>query len=210
MNDNTSFFSIICPSYLGNYPNAAKDRDNKIVRMIESVMSQIFQDFELIIIADGCTRTIEICEPYFYEYLPKIRLIEIEKQKTWSGAVRNTGISLAKGEWIVYADIDDMWGENHLQIIKDNVAEYDWVYFDHLTYDKKTKDFITFKTNIDVFGQCGTCSIAHKRSLGAYWNDSSYAHDFKFINTLKTLSSNYGRIPQTEYKICHVPNQFDI
>jgi glycosyltransferase involved in cell wall biosynthesis len=70
-------FSIIVASNLGNYAsNLAKDRDKKIVRMIESVMVQTFQDFELIIVADGCEKTIEICKPYFYEYLPKIRLFQ--------------------------------------------------------------------------------------------------------------------------------------
>ena len=32
-------FSIICPSYLGNYKGAAANREKKIVRMIESVMT---------------------------------------------------------------------------------------------------------------------------------------------------------------------------
>jgi len=207
---NSPFFSIICPSYLGHYNNAAKDRDNKIVRMIESVMTQTFQDFELLIIADGCKKTMEICEPYFYEYLPKIRLFEIEKQKIWSGAVRNAGISKAKGEWITYIDNDDMYGENHLQIIHDNVKEFDWVYADHLTFDKKSNTFVPYNTDIDTYGRCGTSSISHKRALNAYWHSNNYSHDKVFIDTLKVLSKNYGRIPQTEYKVCHAPNQFDV
>ena len=44
--------SVIMPSYLGAYKNAAKDRDRKIVRAINSVVRQTYKDWELIIIAD--------------------------------------------------------------------------------------------------------------------------------------------------------------
>lgn len=198
-------FSLITPSFLGNYHGAASDREKKIVRMIESVMTQTFQDFELIIVADGCDKTIEIVEPYFYEYLPKIRLIKVPKQKNWSGLVRNAGIKSSNGEIITYIDIDDMLGANHLQIIHDNFGTYDWVYADHLVYSNKEKDFVPYKTNIDRKGQCGTSSVSHKRDLGVYWTNNGYEHDFVLINALKAASSNFGRIPQTEYKVCHVP-----
>ncbi len=203
-------FSIIVPSYLGSYQGAATNREQKIVRMIESVMCQTFQDFELIIVADGCERTIDICKPYFYEYLPKIRLLSVDKQRTWSGKVRNAGISKAQGDIITYCDIDDCLGINHLQIINDNFGDADWVYADHLIMDKKDKVPVPYKTNIDVFGQCGTSSISHKRKLGALWVSSKYSHDYDFINTLKSLSSNYGRIPQTEYIVMHTPNGLDL
>jgi hypothetical protein len=74
----------------------------------------------------------------------------------------------------------------------------------------KQKEFVTFKTNIDVHGQCGTSSISHKRELGALWVSHNYSHDKVFIDTLKSLSKNYGRIPQTEYMVCHNPNGIDI
>lgn len=202
-------FSIICPSYLGNYKGAAANRDKKIVRMIESVMAQTFQDFELIIIADGCKKTVEICEPYFYEYLPKIRILEIPKQKTWSGLVRNAGIAKAQGEIITYIDIDDYFGANHLQIINDNFGDYDWVYANHYMWNPKQGKFLEYNTNIEVKGMCGTSSISHKRSMNAYWVNNGYEHDFVFINTLKKISNNYGRIPCTEYMVCHAPHGID-
>jgi glycosyltransferase involved in cell wall biosynthesis len=203
-------FSIIVPSYLGNYANAAKNREQKIVRMIESVMCQTFQDFELIIVADGCERTMEIVKPYFYEYLPKIRLFKVDKQKVWSGKVRNAGILNAKGDIITYVDLDDKLLPNHLQIINDNFGDADWVYYDHLTWSKSEQSFVPYRTNIDVMGMCGTSSISHKRSLNAMWLSNSYLHDKVFIDTLKGISKNYKRIPQTEYCVCHVPNQFDV
>lgn len=202
-------FSIICPSYLGDYPNAAKDRDRKFVRMINSVMAQTFQDFELIIVSDGCEKTIKICEPYFNEYYPKIKLFGIPKQKIWSGAVRNTGISKAQGDIITYIDTDDIIGENHLKIIDANFDTCDWAYADHYIWNAHQEKFVPYRTNIDVHGQCGTSSISHRRSLNAFWLNNSYSHDFDFINTLKSLSKNYKKMQPTQYKVCHTPNGID-
>ena len=199
-------FSVIMPSYLGAYKNAASKREIKIVRAIESVMVQSFSDFELIIIADGCKKTVEICEPYFYEYLPKIRILEIPKQNLWSGAVRNAGIEKANGDIIVYLDIDDVWGENHLQIINDGFGNYDWVWFNYYIWNIMQKQWQIFECNVDIMGRCGTSSIAHKKSIGAYWKDNSYYHDYYFIQTLKARSKNYNRIEMPEYFVCHLPN----
>jgi len=199
-------FSLIMPSYLGAYHNAAKNREEKIVRAIESVLHQTFQDFELIVVSDGCDKTVEIVKPYFYEYMPKIRLVKIPKQRTWSGLVRNAGISLAEGEIITYLDIDDYLGENHLQIINDNFGEMDWVWYNHKIWSVKENAFITYHTDINVHGRCGTSSISHKRSMEAYWINHSYSHDLIFINTLKSISKNYGQVPETEYLVCHMPN----
>ena len=43
-------FSVIIPSYLGHYPTAAKNRDQKIIRAIDSVVDQSFKSWEAIII----------------------------------------------------------------------------------------------------------------------------------------------------------------
>lgn len=195
--------SVVMPSYLGSYKNAAKDRDKKIIRAIESVLSQSYEDWELIVIADGCEKTVEIVKPYFYEYLPHIRLIEIPKQKLWSGKVRNTGISMAHGEIICYLDTDDLIGSNHLQIINDNFGDNDWVFFNDLIWDGK--EFVENHCNMNIKGQCGTSNISHRKTLGAYWHDASYLHDFSFIQSLIGLSHNYSVIPCGEYEIRHRP-----
>ncbi|MFM6993729.1 MAG: glycosyltransferase family A protein, partial [Sediminibacterium sp.] len=124
------------PSFLGSYRNSASNLESKIERAINSVLAQSFEDWELVVIADGCEKTEIIVKPYVYEYLPKVRLLQIPKQKTWSGAVRNAGIFNAKGEIIIYLDVDDYWGTDHLKIVNDNFKKNDWVIFNDWIYNK--------------------------------------------------------------------------
>ena len=197
------------PSFLGFYKNAARDRDKKIKRAIASVIMQSHEDWELIVVADGCEKTSAILEPYVYDYLPKIRLIQVPKQQNWSGAVRNAGIFKADGEIICYLDIDDYFGSNHLQLLNKNFGDNDWVFFNDWNYDLVKNDWFENKVSIEV-GKCGTSNIAHRRSLNAYWRSNNYLHDWVMIRTLQGLSDKYKHIEKCEYMVCHIPNRYDI
>ena len=197
-------FSIIMPSYLGNYKNAASNRERKIHRAVKSVLEQSFQDFELIVISDGCDKTAEIITPYVEDNFPKVRLLQIIKQHNFSGAVRNSGIAYAHGDIIVYLDIDDYFGTDHLKIIDENIGDYDWVYFNDLQYDLGKKEFYDNPVQL-AMGKCGTSNFAHRRSMNIYWMSNNYLHDWVMINTLMSASSNYGKIPSGQYHCCHVP-----
>ena len=96
--------SVVMPSYLGAYKRAAKNRDDKIVRAIKSVQVQTYKDWELLVIADGCEKTVEIVSAIKDK---KVKLHSISKQALWSGAVRNKGLSEAIGDYACYLDIDD-------------------------------------------------------------------------------------------------------
>lgn len=193
------------PSFLGKYSNSANNREQKIIRAINSVLEQSFEDWELIIISDGCEKTNRIVEPLVYEHLPKIRLLNIPKQKLWSGAVRNAGIFKAEGEIICYLDTDDILGSDHLKIINDNFGNSDWVFFNDIKWDKLKNAFRENHCNMTVKGQCGTSNVAHRRDMEAYWQDSSYLHDFFFIHSLINKSKNFKVIPCGQYHIMHIP-----
>lgn len=88
-------FSVIISAY---------NIENYIKRAIDSVLSQTFRDFELIVIND-CSKdsTLEKIKEYNDE-----RLILIDNEKNVGlGAVRNLGIERATGEYIVHLDGDD-------------------------------------------------------------------------------------------------------
>jgi glycosyltransferase involved in cell wall biosynthesis len=202
-------FSIIMPSFLGHYPNAARNREQKFIRALESVLEQSCQDWELIVVSDGCKKTTELITPYVYEYLPKIRLIEIEKQKTFSGAVRNAGIYKASGDVICYLDTDDILGTDHLSIISDNIGNDDWVLFNDWIWNTKTKQWYENHVTIEA-GRCGTSNIAHRTWMGAYWSSNNYLHDWIMIRTLQAMSAKYTHICTGEYYVAHVPNNYDV
>jgi glycosyltransferase involved in cell wall biosynthesis len=193
-------FSIIIPSYLGQYRNAAQNRDTKILRAINSVVTQTYKDFEIIVIADGCEKTVDIMRN-----IQAVDTYYISKSKTWSGEPRNAGIEVAKGDFILYLDIDDLYGENHLKNISDQLAGFDWVWFDDVRYAPKADQWYVNRCNIFQMGKHGTSNICHKRSLPYKWDHTGYAHDYYFIKHLRQ-NTNFARIEGGEYYVCHIPD----
>jgi len=87
--------SVIIPAY---------NRSLLLKRSINSVYSQTFKDFEIIVVDDGST---DNTSSLIKEYNNKIKYIYI----THSGVskARNVGINSANGEWISFLDSDDYW-----------------------------------------------------------------------------------------------------
>lgn len=191
-------FSVIIPSYLGFYPGVARDREQKILRAIASVQHQSFKNFEIIVVADGCQKTMELVRD-----CAGVRSFLIDRGKQFGGGPRNKGIEEARGEWIVYLDIDDMWGTEHLKTIAENLNGYDWVYFNDIHFNSRTGKWFEMPCDVSTKGRHGTSNIAHKR-LGVTWNARGYAHDFYFVQELKKFK-NFGKIPTPEYYVMHIP-----
>lgn len=199
-------FSVVIASFLGPYPNAAKNREGKILRAINSVLSQSLQDFEIIIVADGCKKTVEIMKQVKDH---RVRTFLIPKARQWSGEPRNKGIEEAKGDYIVYLDIDDVYGENHLSGIADKLNGYDWVWFNDIRFMPKMNQWYENPCEIDKIGRHGTSNVCHKRDINARWDYVGYAHDYYFIEQLRK-NPNYAKIEAGEYYVCHIPGIYDV
>jgi len=197
--------SIIMPSYLGKYKSAAENRPQKLVRAIRSIQIQEYEDWELVIVCDGCMESYNIVDKFQDS---RIILKFIPKQPIWSGKVRNEGIKEATGDYICYLDIDDAFAPGHLQgISKATNSAKDWYWTDDYVWNGK--EFRHRKCNIHKVGQCGTSNLVHKKI--AYWKEKdNYAHDWNFINNLKRASSNYKYFREGKYLVCHIPGKFDI
>lgn len=193
-------FTCVIPSFLGQYPGAASRRDEKLVRAVQSVLDQTYTDFELKVIADGCDLTMEIMKQFTD---PRVEAVKIQKAPLWDGAPRNTGLELAKGEFIAYLDIDDYWGDGHLRKIAEGLGEYDWVFFNDLIFSGG--EWVERTCDIRKLGMNGTSNICHKRELGARWAHRGYAHDHHFNQSLMMKSRKYGKIATPEYFVMHIP-----
>lgn len=101
------FYSVIIPVF---------NRPKKIVRCVNSVLSQTFENFEIIIIDDGSTdSTNEIINNLEKE---NDKIISIRLNKNY-GVIfsRNEGIKKSKGDVICFLDSDDIWYKDMLHTI---------------------------------------------------------------------------------------------
>lgn len=88
--------SIIVPVYRA---------EQYLVKCIESILNQTFDDFELILIDDGSPdKSGEICDIYARK---DSRIKVIHKQNGGASSARNAGLEIAKGEYIGFVDSDD-------------------------------------------------------------------------------------------------------
>jgi glycosyltransferase involved in cell wall biosynthesis len=113
LTDKKPFFSVIMPVY--NRADLVKDS-------IASVLSQRFDDFELICIDDGSTDNTLLVLKEIAKKDKRIKLIS--HQNRGRCAARNEGINAAYGEWIAFLDSDDFYLENHLSIMYQLIQKF--------------------------------------------------------------------------------------
>jgi len=87
--------SVIIPTH---------NRARIVGEAIDSVLSQGYDDFELIVVDDGST---DRTEGLVASYFP--RLSYLYQRHRGVSAARNLGIASARGEYISFLDSDDLW-----------------------------------------------------------------------------------------------------
>jgi len=105
------YFSIVIPLY---------NKSNYIEKTLRSVLNQTFTNYEIIIINDGSTDESESKVNGFND-----DRIQLYNQKNQGAAMaRNLGIEKAKHDYIAFLDADDLWMENHLEILKNLIHDF--------------------------------------------------------------------------------------
>ena len=110
---------------------------------VESVLSQTYKDFEILLVDDGSTDSCgEICDDFSKS---DNRIKVIHKQNGGLSDARNVGLSLARAEYIYFLDSDDWIENNLLECVLEKMEKgYDMVVFNYYTV---FPDFISKKTN---------------------------------------------------------------
>lgn len=106
--------SVIVPVY---------NVENYIRRCVESVLSQSYSDWELLLIDDGST---DLSGKICGEYAAKdSRIICIHKDNGGQASARNVGLKEAKGNYIAFLDSDDWLSESFLQVCLNEMLDND-------------------------------------------------------------------------------------
>ncbi|MGI2808285.1 glycosyltransferase family 2 protein [Vibrio vulnificus] len=166
--------SIITPSYNSSL---------YIVETINSVCSQTFSDWEMIIVDDCSTdNSVSVIKSYI-EKDPRVKLIQL-KENSGAAIARNTGIDAAQGRYMAFLDSDDLWLPDKLekQLMFMQADDYPFTF---TAYDK-------IDENGQVFGHIGvpdkvsysdllkTCSIG---CLTAIYDTNFYGKVYMPTNT---------------------------
>lgn len=118
--------SIIIPAY-----NAEKF----LSLLLDSILSQSFKDFEIIIVNDGSTdNTAQILTDYSAN---DKRIKVIHKSNEGVAIARNIALKQAQGEYILFCDADDIMFPDALQHIVDTIQQTP---VDYLRYEFRTID----------------------------------------------------------------------
>lgn len=103
--------SVVIPAY-----NAEKH----IHRSLESVLTQTYSEFEVVVVNDGSVdQTSDVVRAYTD---PRIRLVE--QPNAGVSAARNRGVEVARGDWIAFIDSDDRWEPRFLETVVSTARKF--------------------------------------------------------------------------------------
>ena len=110
MQDDTIYISVVIPLY---------NKQNAIAATLQSVLSQTYTNYEIIVVDDGSTdgsadvaeAILQECMVYGVECKGKV----IRKANGGVSSARNRGIQEAKYDYIALLDGDDLWDEHYLE-----------------------------------------------------------------------------------------------
>lgn len=94
-----SLISVVIPTH---------NRSNLLIRAINSVLNQTYNNIEIIVVSDGSTDETKSVVEEFMEKDNRIRFIEYHPARG-GNAARNMGIEAASGEYVAFLDDDDEW-----------------------------------------------------------------------------------------------------
>ncbi|OXL20538.1 glycosyltransferase family 2 protein [Psychrobacter sp. DAB_AL32B] len=123
------YLSLVIPFF-----NSAH-KCKRLLKRVKEIMSSDL-DLELILVDDGSTDDTYRLLTDFRDSLPQANITVIKQKNKGPGGARNTGLKLAKGEYVWFVDSDDDITLEALACIKDNCDhQYDFIDFNIISSD---------------------------------------------------------------------------
>lgn len=200
---NKPFFSVITCTY---------NREDTILRALESLLDQTFENWECIIIDDASIdRTYEVILPYLSD---KIKYHLFPHQG--AAISKNMGIDLAKGQYITFLDSDDEYLNNHLELRHDILSKQPAIDLLHSNVHVIGSMFVPDKRDNSIQRHVNDCIIGgtfcvkratldeNERYKNMYSEESDLYQGFvvRHKNILKINAPTYVYYRNNEDSIC--------
>ena len=149
-----------------------------LAQCLDSILTQTYQDFELILVNDGSTdRSEDICLGFERQYCGKIKYYK--KENGGVSSARNYGIENAQKEFVCFIDSDDYVESTYLETLVNSLIEYkaDFSMCDICGNSTESNEFIRLSDNNDIinaiisdeYGQTNRgpyCKLFYKHIIG--------------------------------------------
>lgn len=112
---------------------ATYNGEKYIVQQIDSILTQLKKEDELIISDDGSTdNTIKVIQNTYKDQ--RIRIVSNEGNHGYTPNFYNA-LKYAKGDYIFLSDQDDIWMPNKVEVVVNYLKSYDFVHTDAMIVD---------------------------------------------------------------------------
>ena len=200
------FFTVIVCTY---------NRERFLRRALESIISQSYKDWEVVVVDDGSTdATKALLDKYKNRYV-QLTLVCHDRNRGVSAA-RNTGIANANGRFVTFLDSDDEYASSHLGNRKKVLQQNPEIQFLHGGLEVVGDPFVVDKDNLEKRIHVDECAVGGTffirrdvfKIVGNF-KDLPYAEDAEFyersleagIAVLQTSYPSYRYFRNTQNQI---------
>lgn len=191
---SSALVSIITPVY---------NAESTIIDTINSVLSQSYSNWELIIV-DDCSKdgSLDVIKGLPDEHSTNIKVISLLENKGVANA-RNIGLENAIGEYVAFLDSDDIWDVEKLQkqvsFMQDLACDISFTAYRKFNENGIASTIISVPESVDyknlLFGNvipCSSSMFRREKLLSLRFVRIGH-EDFVFwLTALKTISLAYG------------------
>lgn len=171
-------------------------------RCVESVLVQEWHNFEILLIDDGSSDSSpQICEDYVkaYDFISVIH-----KENGGLSEARNTGISLAKGEYVYFPDSDDWLEPQTFKELAEVLEsqEFDIVSFNREFVKGEEDPIVSDPLVTQVFeGKDAFVQMLKHSYITGFANDKIYKKSLFIDNNISFPKGKYYEDLGTNYKL---------